>query len=320
MPYLSKWGGTFGYPPLATGRVFFVAPAATYNIDGQAYTASDSNDGQSPQRAFLTAVYAATQMLADDHCILLAGTHTLTAPIVVSVNRLTFSGVPGGGHRRSDGLGVALKPRTIITQSTAATNLFTVTGTNFEVCDVSLLPITAGTAINLSAAATNAYIHHCKIDMSTQAASTSTIGVKVVGANSGLLFENNYAQVTAAQGEVVQLTSATDAVIQNNVVTFSNGTWVQAMTSGTLSANILYQKNTFAVSMSTGSTASVVTAFIDGTNTNILWGASAVLNMFTGTTITKPIDGFGASTCALIENYVSQTGAASGGVLVAAIT
>ena len=54
MAFITKYGTYFGQVPVQLGRVHFVAPAASYTVDGRSYSASDDNDGLSPERALLT--------------------------------------------------------------------------------------------------------------------------------------------------------------------------------------------------------------------------------------------------------------------------
>ena len=62
-------------------RIFFIAPSASYTIDGRAHIASDENDGLHPERALLTInrfVALATANVGDVGK-LLPGTHTMSA-------------------------------------------------------------------------------------------------------------------------------------------------------------------------------------------------------------------------------------------------
>src|SRR3990167_4407049 len=97
MGYLTKYGSLWGQIPQTPGQVFWVAPGASYTVDGIAYTASDGNDGLSPTRAVLTVDYAIGLNTAKvgDAIVLLPGAHTSAATITVDVAGITITGMPG---------------------------------------------------------------------------------------------------------------------------------------------------------------------------------------------------------------------------------
>ena len=96
MPFLTKFGQTYGTIPEFQGRIFWVAPSAEYTVTGRTYYASDSgeNDGLSPYRALRTVNQAITNALANsgDVIRLLEGTHTVTATVAASRAGVTFVG------------------------------------------------------------------------------------------------------------------------------------------------------------------------------------------------------------------------------------
>jgi hypothetical protein len=95
MGYLTKYGAQYGDLPMSMGKtIFFVAPAASYTVGGNAYSASDNNDGLSPERALLTIGQAITNATANagDVIALLPGTHT-SAAAARSKAGLTFVGL-----------------------------------------------------------------------------------------------------------------------------------------------------------------------------------------------------------------------------------
>src|SRR3989304_551054 len=81
MAYITKFGGFWGMLPQTSGRIFWVAPSATYTVEGRTYAASDGNDGLSPERAFRTVDYAVGQTTANvgDVLVLLPGSHSVSA-------------------------------------------------------------------------------------------------------------------------------------------------------------------------------------------------------------------------------------------------
>src|SRR3990167_3268831 len=98
MGYITKVGSFWGMVPQTSGRVFWVAPAASYTVEGRSYSASDGNDGLSPERAFLTVDYAVGQCTANvgDVIVMLNGAHSVSATIAVDVAGITITGIPRG--------------------------------------------------------------------------------------------------------------------------------------------------------------------------------------------------------------------------------
>ena len=54
MGYLTKFGNAWGNIPETVGNVYFVSPADSYLLNGLSFSASDDNDGLSPERAIRT--------------------------------------------------------------------------------------------------------------------------------------------------------------------------------------------------------------------------------------------------------------------------
>jgi hypothetical protein len=86
MGYLTKYGSMWGAIPMTGGQVFWVAPAASYTVDGRAYSASDDNDGLSPERALRTVNRACALATASvgDVIALLPGAHVTPTAAAVS--------------------------------------------------------------------------------------------------------------------------------------------------------------------------------------------------------------------------------------------
>src|SRR3990167_11547235 len=109
MAYITKFGGFWGMLPQTSGRIFWVAPSATYTVEGRTYAASDGNDGLSPERAFRTVDYAVGQTTANvgDVIVLMVGAHSVSATVAVDVAGITITGIPGSaplrGSRMSPG-------------------------------------------------------------------------------------------------------------------------------------------------------------------------------------------------------------------------
>ena len=103
MGYVTKYGSFWGMIPQTAGRVFWVAPAASYTVEGRTYVASDDNDGLSPERAKLTLDDTIGDCTANvgDVIVLLPGAHSWSASVAADVAGVTIMGLPSGaGHLR----------------------------------------------------------------------------------------------------------------------------------------------------------------------------------------------------------------------------
>ena len=313
MALLTKYGTQWGNIPQTAGRVFWVAPAASYTVDGRAYRASDDNDGLSPERALRRANRAANLVSADvgDVVVLLPGTHTLqdtsdtAESLAMDVAGVTWMGLPSGK-------GNFVRPKTVIAAVTGDQNI-NVTAANVEIAHLRLIPVTADSAIDASAAADNLYIHDCSFDMATPAANTGTIGIDFIGAASYANIDNCYFECDGAQGAAIVATATLDSVVQNCSFAQSAGTWAAAVVTGAATDRLLIRDCDFIASNAT------MTIGINGTAATIASGVTMFRNIFSSST-TVGIDGFGAGEADIAENYAAGVGATDGGVLIVAIT
>ena len=185
MSFMTKYGSVWSILPQTTGRYFFVAPAATYTLEGQAYEASNNNDGLSPARALRTVAQAVTNATASvgDVIVLLPGAHTVTAAVVINKAGLLITGIPGAtrGYAAKHPSG-AKRLRTTITTSVAEGIIFTISAPDTEVSYINFLPVAAGgRGISITptlATANRTYIHDCVFSMQATA-STTTYGIHV---------------------------------------------------------------------------------------------------------------------------------------------
>ena len=209
MSFLTKWGSLWGDIPLSTGRKFFVAPSATYTLEGRTYVASDNHDGLSPERALLTVNQAVTNATADvgDVILLLPGSHSWAATQTISKAGLKVLGVPGGPLSSHEHGTRTTRYDSAVTTSAAATAVFTVSAARTEIAYLHIVPIASGTGIALSAAA-DVNAHDCTWNISTTGA-TDTIGISVTGACPRPRISNMYVYVTDNQGPFLRCASAT---------------------------------------------------------------------------------------------------------------
>jgi hypothetical protein len=195
MGLITKYGSFWGLVPQTTGRTFWVAPSASYVVEGNTYPASDNNDGLSPERALLTANQAITNATANvgDVIVLLPGAHSVSSTIAVTKAGLTIVGIPGGMMRtttlRHNSGG--RRTRTTLTCTATAGICITVSAVDTEIAYITFLPAAAGgrgiSLAPLSGAANRTYIHDCAFAM-VATASVTTYGVTVpAGVTADLL-------------------------------------------------------------------------------------------------------------------------------------
>jgi hypothetical protein len=163
------------------GKVLFVAPSATYSVEGRAYPASDNNDGLSPERALLTVDYAVGLCTADagDVIVMLPGLHTLTTgTVTVDVAGITITGIPGGPPNSKPRMPAGSKRnKSRITNTATAGICFTVTAADVEICHVHMAPTAAGgRGISLANTADRFYAHDNTVAM-VATASVTTYGI-----------------------------------------------------------------------------------------------------------------------------------------------
>lgn len=310
MGYAAYQRSPWGFIPNTSGRVFYVAPADSYTVDGESYDASDNNDGLSPARALRTIDRAWNLVdstgTVGDTIALIPGTHTVqTTSVAADVPGVTMTGIPSGR-------GNVLRPRTIVTTDITADEIMNVTAANIELSHLLIRPITASDAIDLSAAADGFHLHHCGFDMATPAASTSTVGITLAAANN-ILLEDFYVECDAAQGNAIVATGALDSVIRNFTILQSAGTWASAILCGAATNRLHIDRGFFLPSNAT------LTAGINGTGATIASGV-LVTNCMFADSVTVAIDNFDAGECEIAENYQLGVGGTDGGVLITAIT
>jgi hypothetical protein len=307
MSYLTKYGTQWGAIPQTAGAIFWVAPSATYTVDGRAYSASDDNDGLSPEKALLTIDRAWNVVTANsgEVIVLLPGTHSPSASIAADVAGVTMMGLPGGS-------GNWTYPRVTIAAVTGDQNI-NLTAADIEIAHVRFIPVTADSAIDLSAAADRAYIHHCSFDMATPAANTGTIGIDFIGGASNCLIDTCYFECDAAQGPAIVFGASLETTAQNLTLVLSGGTWLTSMSQAAAGRRLVVRDCDWIVGNGT------ITNGILGTASGEVSMAHFIRNTFADS-VTKGIDGYDAGDAEIVENYQSGVGSADGGVLITATT
>lgn len=228
MGYLTKYGSFWGQIPQTSGRVFWVAPAASYTVEGRTYVASDNNDGLSPERALLTVNQAVTNATADvgDIIVLLPGSHSWAATQTISKAGLKVLGLPGGPIDPHEHGTRTTRYDSAVTTTLAAGAVFTVSAARVEIAYLHVVPITGGAGVAISTAA-DVNIHDLTWSIVT-AAATDTFGITVTGACPRPRISNQYVYVEDNQGPFLRCASATGGmdggVFQRSMVVLAGTT------------------------------------------------------------------------------------------------
>lgn len=212
MGFLTKYGTYWGQIPQTQGNIFWVAPSDSYVVEGRSYSSSNDNDGLSPERAFRTLAYALTKTTANagDVVVLLGGTHTLTAAATVSTAGVIITGLPGGPRHVARYMAAGgSRMKTVLTQSTAATDVLSVTAADVEIAYLHFVPVAAAAAVSVTNTGDRVYIHDCTFNMTT-AANTATFGISfplgtgTTTVNDESLIRNCYWYVSDNQGPAIR--------------------------------------------------------------------------------------------------------------------
>ena len=164
MAFITKWGSMWGSIPARQGRVIFVAPAASYAVDGRTYSASDDNQGFAPENAKRTINSAMDQCAANrgDTIVLLdGGTHTVTATQTLDIAGVTVLGVHGY-YGQDNG-----QPPVALSIDGTADELLDIRASNVEVGHLRLVGEGATSTVSFQTANSldNLRLHDLFIDM-----------------------------------------------------------------------------------------------------------------------------------------------------------
>lgn len=323
MATLTQYGSQFGTLPITLGNVFFVAPSASYTIGGKAYSASDDNDGMTPERAKLTissAISAATASVGDV-IALLPGTHT-SAAAACSKAGLTFVGLPyfpaaqvGGYH--------GWQPQVTVTPSATAAIAITAADCTFH--NIRFLPVTAQTCVTMTTAAARTKFMHCMVDNTGVTGHASTAGIVVTTANlprgvsfHGCVFKD--ASVTTSNGAALNLAASVDFLL-NNCIVYKDGqiasgvAWTTAIVVESGATGTFKNVDVIISEVSVGITKVVTGASMAGAGVIHAIGCTMTVN--TGGLL---FDDFAAADIDLCNNYVATVAGGTGGTLITATT
>lgn len=221
MGFLTKFGTVWGAIPMTAGSVYWVAPAASYTVDGKAYSASDDNDGLSPERAKRTigSAIAATTANAGDVIALLPGAHVTATAAAASKAGVTFVGLP---YNPDSGGTLDGVPQVSIT-GTAAIGI-AVTAADCAFYNIKFIPITQFQAVTFTTAAHRLRFKHCMIDMQTAVGHANTKGICATSATQApqdLRFQGCYVKggvATTSSGYAIDVGASPQWLIDKCIV------------------------------------------------------------------------------------------------------
>jgi len=308
MAYLSDYGGIWGSVPQTAGTIHWVAPGAgAYTIAGQSYTASDNNDGLSPERALASIGQAVTNATANagDVIVALPGTHAPSASIAMSKAGVTLTGLPAGA-------GNFTHQKTTISPVTGDQTI-NVTAIQVEIAYLHFTVLTADSAIDATAAASFLHVHHCSFDMNTAAVNAGTIGVDFIGAANDVIVDTCYFNCDGAQGPAIVAGATVGCLIQNCIFVCTASTWVSAITQAAAGRRLIVRHCDWQVG--NGAITNGILGTTGGEVSMVL-----VSHCNFADSVTKGVDGYDAGDAEIVECYQAGLGSTDGGVLVVATT
>jgi hypothetical protein len=315
MGWITKTGTQWGDVPQTFGSVYWVAPGAgSYTVEGRSYSASDNNDGLSPERALATIAQAISNATASagDVIMLLPGTFTAATTITIAKAGLTFVGV-----YPSQRLGPDVRPYAACSKtnwtSTFAGNGITLTAADTTFIGINFIPLTARAMLAGTTCPRTQFID-CSVTMSA-AASTSTKGFVFSGGSSSFCnFQNCFfidSVATSAQGPCLDLTALDSFVVENCTIvcTGTSSAWAVAVQLGAGSAGIFRNNHIYA------NGAGTITIGIDGTGIAV---ANAIMmsNNFYGVSPgIGAVKNGGTTNFTIVQNFYSTIGGGAGFVI-----
>ncbi len=324
MAQITSYGTQWGTLPLTAGNVYFVAPAASYTVGGKAFSASDGNDGLSPERALRTIGQAITLATASagDVIALLPGTHTTATAAAASKAGLTFVGLPYFPGAAIGGY-VGWQPQVTVTGTAAIAIALTAADCSFY--NIRFLPVTQFTALTISSAGARTKFVHCMIDNTGVAGHANTKGVVVATGTAprgihfmGCLFKD--ASVTTSCGAALNLAASTDfwlykCTIYKDGQIASGTAWATAIVLEDLCTGTFEECNAIISEVSVGITKVVTGATMTGAGT--VHAIRCTMTVNTGGLL---FDDFAGADMDLCLNYVATVAGGTGGTLITAST
>lgn len=290
----------FGPGAFMPGKVFHVYPGSS------ATHLAHIADRNAKTYATVAAAYADAVSGRGDVIVIHGGTHLFTASLAASKHNVTLVGAQALYQN-------PLLSPSILDMTGTADELINVTGTDQRFIGLQFIGTTAQVCIDFTSAAHRLYFERCHWDMETAAVSTSTIGLKALGAAKQVMLKNCSGLSDGAQGPWLDLTATLSARVTDCRVMHTAGTWAAVILTGAATSGLLIDHSEF------GSYGTAVTVGIDGTGATIAKGVSVRYCNF-GNLYTKEVDNYDAGECELIENYKAGVGSTDGGTKTTVIT
>lgn len=332
MAFLTKYGNQWGALPMGMGNIYWVAPtthasaaSGQYVIEGRTYSASDSNDGLSPERAVATVTHAVALSTAnaDDTIVLLPGTHTVSAALVPKAGT-TFVGLPYFPDQRSGSRPRPnFRPKAILTQSTATTVTVALAAADVTFANITLRPITGAAFMTVATAAARCTVRDCFIDMKTPTGAAGTKGIIALTSTDApeglhicgsLFLEGNGG---TSNGIMLEIGASVNAVIEGCSF-LSDGT---VASHATYTTAIQCQDNCSAIFRDNDIIG------MGGTITNGIRGVThtgaGIVHLYgnrVSANVTNPFTNWASGDCNLDLNYVATVAAGTGGTLITSTT
>jgi hypothetical protein len=326
MALVTKYGSIYGALPMTAGQVIWVAPSASYTVNGQTYTASDVNRGDRPERAKLTldAAYALCQANGGDVIALLPGLHTLAASLAASTAGVTVVGVPYFPDQAVNGLASSYPPATITTS--AADEAINVTAADHTFVNVRFLPVTQQKAVDFTTAAHRLTFRHCYIDLTTATAHANTRGIHATGATQapnrvsfqGCVIEESNAGTS--NGAAIELGAALNFLVERclirKLLRTSSAAWAVAVQMQDNCTGTIRDNDVQAIGGAAGD--AITKGFAGVTHT----AAAAVLcaRNVKSVNVTALFDDWAAADLDLANNYTATVAGGTGGTLITTTT
>ena len=240
-----------------------------------------------------------------DVIVLWPGAHTPTAAVTIAKNGVQIFGPEAWFGEECQ------KPSAIFTPP-AASDGFTVTGTDVGFRGITIVPITQKVGITFSAAALRLKVTKCHFDMNVAVAHTSTKGIIATGAAVDAFIKGNTFYSLGAHGPFITVTGLLNyAIKENDFIVLTGGTMASGILVGAAAQGLIQKNNFFG---------GTLTAAIDGTGATVAGSCRIFDNNF-GVLCTVPIDNFSATNLTdLKDNRLATIGGGTGGTLIAANT
>lgn len=287
MSYLTKYGTMWGDVPQTVGRIFWVSAGATTIVDGRTVTASDDNDGLSPERPLRTINRAWNLVTANanDVIALMRGAHDIGTEtgITADIAGVRMTGIFAGGN----------PSRKRVTLETSTNDqIVNVTAADIEIDNIEFVVSadqTGAACVDFSADADGLYIHDCSFDFTAGTAATTILGIDAIGAANDVTIRDCTFLVDGAFGAGVDMTGVLDGFVSNCHFLQSAGTWAAAITAGAATDRVIIDNCHF-----TATNAAVMTTAVSGTGATIASGVRILPNCSYGDRVRGKANNFDA--------------------------